>query len=109
MTPADGSPHAADITPAPQLAPAARATQRRFRQLDTFSFSLAPGDRYVLPGPAIASKDLVTAGRYHVLLRIDSATSYNGTSARLPARIAPVVLEVDMPRPAPGASETKGG
>ncbi len=98
-TPADGIPTATDLTPAPLLSNTARMQQRRFRQKETFSFSLYPGERRVLAGPVITAADLPAVGRYHVLLKIDSVSSINSTVAKMPNRISPVVLEVEFPKP----------
>lgn len=97
--PADGIPTTLDLTPTPLLSNNARMQQRRFRQKETFGFSLSPGERYVLKGPAINANDLSTIGRYHVVLKIDSVSSINTAAATMPSRVAPIVLEVEAPRP----------
>lgn len=101
--PADGLPTSVDLTPTPLLSNTARMQQRRFRQKETFTFSLSPGERYVLTGPVIKAQDLPAIGRYHVLLKIDSASSITGVTATMPSRIAPIILEVEMPK-APAAT-----
>ena len=98
-TPADGLPTATDLTPTPLLSNTVRMQQRRFRQKETFSFSLYPGERRVLAGPVITAADLPSVGRYHVLLKIDSVSSINNAVAKMPSRISPVVLEVEFPKP----------
>jgi hypothetical protein len=98
--PADGMPTALDLTPTPLLSSAARMQQRRFRQKEMFTFSLSPGERYVLTGPIIKSSDMPATGRYHVLLKIDSASSMNVAVATMPSRISPIILEVEMPKAA---------
>lgn len=98
-TPADGTPTAVDLTPTPLLSQSAKMQQRRFRQKDSFSFSMYPGERRVLVGPSIKAADLPAVGRYHVLLKIDSASSINGVVAKMPNRIAPIILEAELPRP----------
>jgi hypothetical protein len=99
-TPADGIPTATDLTPTPLLSNAARIEQRRFRMKESFSFSLSPGERYVLVGPVIKAADLPATGRYHVVLKIDSFSSISGAAPKMPNRIAPIVLEVENPQPA---------
>jgi hypothetical protein len=98
-TPADGLPTATDLTPTPLLSNAARIQQRRFRLKESFSFSLSPGERYLLAGPTIKAADLAATGRYHVVLKIDSFSSISGAAPKMPSRIAPIVLEVENPRP----------
>jgi hypothetical protein len=97
--PADGLPTATDLTPTPLLSSTARVQQRRFRQKESFTFSLAPGERYLLVGPTIRAADLPAIGRYHVLLKIDSVSSLGSAAPKMPSRIAPVILEVENPRP----------
>ncbi|MEY4295252.1 MAG: hypothetical protein RLY82_940 [Pseudomonadota bacterium] len=97
VTPADGIPTAIDLTPTPLLSSTARIQQRRFRFKGAFSFSLSPGERYVLAGPPINSADLPGTGRYHVVLKIDSFSSISGAAPKMPSRIAPIILEVENP------------
>ena len=107
-SPADGAPGDVDLTPGPLLSTQGRAAQKRLRSVGVFSFSLSPGERYVLAAPSLDSKLFATAGRYHLVLRLDTATSYNGTAATVPGRIAPVVIEMELPRPRPAVSEASG-
>lgn len=93
-TPSDGAPTATDLTPTPRLTASARLSQRRFRQLGTFSFSLSPGERYVIHGPVIDAQSLSQIGRYHVVLRLDAVSSISAATPKMPAQIAPVILEV---------------
>lgn len=99
--PSDGNPTSADIMATPMLTAAGRFAQRRFRQVGAFSFSLAPGDRYVLPGPEINPASMTAVGRYHVILRLDSVTSYSNGAAQMPTLISPVIFEVELPRTSP--------
>jgi hypothetical protein len=94
--PADGTPTTSDLTPTPSLSATARLNQRRFKRLEAFSFSLSPGERYVIHGPAIDAQTLSQIGRYHVVLRIDSINSINTAAPVLPSQIAPVILEVEQ-------------
>lgn len=98
-TPADGIPTATDLTPTPLLSNSARVQQRRFRLKESFSFSLSPGERYLLTGPSIKAADLPSIGRYHVVLKIDSFSSISGAAPKMPNRVAPIVLVVENPRP----------
>jgi hypothetical protein len=98
-TPADGIPTATDLTPTPLLSSSARVQQRRFRLKESFSFSLSPGERYLLTGPSIKAADLPSVGRYHVVLKVDSFSSISGAAPKMPNRVAPIVLEVENLRP----------
>lgn len=99
VTPADGTPTAIDLTPTPLLSNSTRMQQRRFRLKESFSFSLYPGERYVLVGPSIKVADLPAIGRYYAVLKIDSFSSVSGAAPKMPNRIAPIVLEVENPQP----------
>ena len=96
-TPADGAPTATDLTPTPSLTSTARLNQRRFKRLESFSFSLSPGERHIIHGPLIDAALMSQIGRYHVILRIDSVSSISNAASVLPAQIAPVILEVENP------------
>ncbi len=98
-TPADGIPTAIDLTPTPLLSSSARVQQRRFRLKESFSFSLSPGERYLLTGPSIKAADLPSIGRYHVVLKVDSFSSISGAAPKIPNRVAPIILEVENLRP----------
>ena len=95
VTPADGSPTRLDLTPTPSLNTSDRMSQRRFKQLGTFSFSMMPGERHVIHGPAIDAQNFTLLGRYYILLRLDSVTSISSTAPTLPAQVAPVIVEVE--------------
>lgn len=96
-TPADGAPTATDLTPTPSLSSTARFNQRRFKRLESFSFSLSPGERHIIHGPLIDAALMPQIGRYHVILRLDSVSSISNAASVLPAQIAPVILEVEHP------------
>lgn len=93
--PADGAPTTTDLTPTPSLSATARLNQRRFKRLETFSFSLSPGDRHVIHGPAIDAQTLSQIGRYHVILRIDSISSISTGAPVLPSQVTAAIIEVE--------------
>jgi hypothetical protein len=93
-TPADGAPSSVDLTPTPLLAASARFSQRRFRQLGTFSFSLSPGERHIIHSPLIEASLLNLVGRYHVILRLDTVSTLGSGTPVMPSQIAPVVIEL---------------
>jgi hypothetical protein len=93
--PADGAPTLTDLTPTPALTATARLNQRRFKRLEAFSFSLSPGDRHVIHGPAIDAQTLSQIGRYHIVLRIDSVSSISSAASVLPAQVPAAIIEVE--------------
>ncbi|MEY4295999.1 MAG: hypothetical protein RLY82_1687 [Pseudomonadota bacterium] len=93
--PADGAPTTTDLTPTPSLSASARLNQRRFKRLDSFSFSLSPGERHVIHGPTIDAQTLSQIGRYHVILRIDSISSISSAAPVLPSQVAAAIIEIE--------------
>lgn len=97
--PADGAPSSTDLTPEPLLNAEGRLNRRRFKRLSSFDISVSPGERYLLEGPRLSSRDFTLLGRYFVVMRIDSANSYGGTNTnKLPRTIPPVEITVVSPR-----------
>ena len=73
VRPDDPAPNPRDLLTEASLPVEERGTQRRYSQLSRFNVFLAPGGRYVLPGPDPERLPRDVAGQYLILLRVEAS------------------------------------